>query len=129
MLPLEVTESAASTGPAATMAQHPFPSDAAPDVRLELRAGSARPVTYDVYGGEFLIGSVAGCDLRVPGAHLPPVLAVITRHPDAVRLRKLAPTAPLLLNGQPVHHAELHDGDAIGLGDVTIGVRVASQVS
>jgi chromosome segregation ATPase len=106
------------------MAQHHTASDAAPEVRLELPAGSVRPTVYDVHGGEFLIGSVAGCDLRVPGAKLPPVLAVITRHSDGVRLRKLAPTAPVQLNGRPVHHADLHDGDTIGLGEVAIGVRV-----
>src|SRR5438552_15967272 len=109
------------------MAQHHSASGAAPEVRLELPAGSARPTVYDVHGGEFLIGSVTGCDLRVAGVKLPPVLAVITRHADGVRLRKLAPTAPVQLNGRPVHHAELHDGDTIGLGTVTIGVRVGTQ--
>ncbi|HTK76148.1 MAG TPA: hypothetical protein VL371_12875 [Gemmataceae bacterium] len=111
------------------MAQHITASHAAPEVRLELPAGSARPTVYDVHGGEFLIGSVTGCDLRVPGAKLPPVLAVITRHADGVRLRKLAPTAPVQLNGRPVHHADLNDGDTIGLGPVTIAVRVGLQES
>src|SRR5439155_11557941 len=106
------------------MAQHHTASDAAPEVRLELPAGAARPTIYDVHGGEFLIGSVTGCDLRVSGTKLPPVLAVITRHSDGVRLRKLAPTAPVQLHGRPVHHADLHAGDTIGLGTVTIGVRV-----
>ena len=67
------------------MAQHHTASDAAPEVRLELPAGAARPTVYEVHGGEFLIGSVTGCDLRVPGTKLPPVLAVITRHSDGVR--------------------------------------------
>src|SRR5262249_50511399 len=109
------------------MAQHNTASDAAPEVRLELPAGSARPTVYDVHGGEFLIGSVTGCDLRIPGAKLPPVLAVITRHADGVRLRKLAPTAPVQLNGRPVHHADLQHGDTISLGPVTIAGRVGQQ--
>src|SRR5439155_3106345 len=109
------------------MAQHHTASDAAPEVRLELPAGAARPTIYDVHGGDFLIGSVTGCDLRVSGTKLPPVLAVITRHSDGVRLRKLAPTAPVQLNGRPVHHADLHDGDTISLGPVTIAVRVGQQ--
>jgi hypothetical protein len=105
------------------MAPHPFP-DAAPDVRLELRHGPARPVAFDLAGGECLIGSVAGCDLRVPGTGLPPVIAVVTRQADGVRLRKLAPAFPLLLNGQPSHAADLHDGDTIGAGPVSITVQI-----
>ena len=37
-----------------------------------------------------------GCDLRLPGTNLPPVVCLIARQPDGVRLRKLAPTLPIL---------------------------------
>lgn len=99
--------------------------DASPAVRLELRHGGGRPTVYDVTGGEFVIGSVAGCDLRLSGTNLPPVICVITRGSDGVRLRKLAPTLPLSLNGQPVQSAALADGDTIALGPLTIAVTVA----
>ena len=36
--------------------------------------GSGRPTVYEVGDGGFLVGSVPGCDLRLPGANLPPVL-------------------------------------------------------
>ncbi|MFO0810650.1 MAG: hypothetical protein U0746_18640 [Gemmataceae bacterium] len=98
--------------------------DTSPAVRLELRHGGGRPVTYDVVGGEFLIGSVPGCDLRLSGTNLPPVLCVVSRHADGPHLRKLAPTLPLLLNGQPVQAAALRDGDTVTLGTLAIVVRV-----
>src|SRR4051794_37300036 len=77
-------------GCAARMAHDPT-LDASPAVRLEVRHGGGRPATYDVAGGEFVIGSVAGCDLRLSGSNLPPVVCVITRNPDGPRVRKLAP--------------------------------------
>ena len=45
-----------------------------PDVRLEVRQGTTRPIVYEMTGEEFLIGSVPGCDLRLPGTQLPPVV-------------------------------------------------------
>ena len=53
---------------------NPSPTLTAPAVRLELRQGAARPVTYDVTGDEFVVGTVPGCDLRLAGTNLPPKL-------------------------------------------------------
>src|SRR5437762_833439 len=64
---------------------HPPPLSA-PAVRLEIRHGAARPVTYDVTGDEFVIGTVSGCDLRLTGANLPPVLCAVARHAEGPRL-------------------------------------------
>ncbi len=99
-------------------------STAAPAVRLELRHGSARPITYDVAGDEFVIGTVPGCDLRLAGANLPPILCVIARSSDGPRLRKLAPALPLLLNGRPVQNAALRAGDTIALGGLSLIVHI-----
>jgi chromosome segregation ATPase len=93
-------------------------------VRLELRHGSARPVVYDVPGEEFVVGSVPGCDLRLSGPNLPPVVCVLSRHLDGVRLRKLAPTLPLLLNGRPVQSAALQPGDLLTLGPLSVIVHI-----
>src|SRR5262245_56298060 len=98
----------------------------APLVRLELRHGAARPSWHDIGGEEFLIGSVPGCDLRIPGNNLPPVIAQIVRRADGVRLRKLAPTLPIFLNGQPVvTQAALAHGDAIQIGNIELCVHLA----
>src|SRR5262245_40590041 len=91
---------AASSHPALL---HP-PNSGPPPVRIEVRNGTSRPIIFDVSGEEFLIGSVPGCDLRLPGTNLPPVVCLIARQIDGVRLRKLAPTLPILVNGQPVGH-------------------------
>jgi hypothetical protein len=91
-----------------------------PAVLLELRNGPTRPVT-DL---NFLIGSVPGCDLRLPGADLPPVLCLISRLPGAVRIRKLVPTQPVLLNGQSVTNAPLTHGDRLTLGSVELIVHI-----
>jgi len=109
------------------MAQpNPLPGMEAPLVRLELCHGQARPTIHEVSGEEFLIGSVPGCDLRIPGANLPPIICQIVRRADGVRLRKLAPTQPILLNGQPVvTQAALAHGDAIVIGSVELRVQLA----
>jgi chromosome segregation ATPase len=98
----------------------------APLVRLELRHAGARPTLLDIPGEEFLIGSVPGCDLRLPGPNLPPLVCQIVRRADGVRVRKLAPTQPVLLNGQPVvTQAALAHGDCVQIGAVELHVHLA----
>jgi hypothetical protein len=97
---------------------------ALPSVRLEVCQGG-RSVPYLFDQVDFLIGAVAGCDLRVPGTELPAVLCLLARHPDGVKLRRLAPTRILLLNGEAVSRADLNDGDRLTIGAVDIFVRFA----
>src|SRR3954471_12562107 len=85
-----------------------------PAVRLEVHQGG-RSVPYFFDQVDFLIGTVAGCDLRVPGANLPAVLCLLARHPEGLTLRRLAATQVLLLNGAAVSRAELKDGDRLTL--------------
>ena len=73
-----------------------------PRVRLDVRTTSGRTVGYEVGSDEFLVGGASGCDLRLPVGGLPPVVAQITRRPDGVRVRRLAPGLPVLLNGAPL---------------------------
>ena len=37
--------------------------------------------------GGFLIGSVPGCDLRLPGTNLAPVICLVARHQNGASLR------------------------------------------
>src|SRR5258708_40338328 len=78
---------------ASAPAGRPAVSDgsALPVVRVEVRAGKAKPTVYEVGDGGFLVGGVPGCDLRLPGPNLPPVLCLIARQPRGASLRKLAP--------------------------------------
>ena len=114
-----------------------------PRVRLEVRAsvapGSAgrtppRAVTYEVGSGEFVIGGAGGCDLRLPAPNLPPVIAQITRKPDADAVRRLTPVLPITLNGEPLPAnvlAPLAAGDTLALAgvEITVAVQHAAVVS
>jgi hypothetical protein len=105
--------------------QRPHP--AAPPVRVEVRHGAAPPVGFDVLGDEFVVGSVPGCDLRIPGANLPPQVCIIQRTRDGATLRKIAPALPILLNGSPLPptgDATLRHGDVISVGAVDLHVSM-----
>jgi DNA repair exonuclease SbcCD ATPase subunit len=96
-----------------------------PGLRLEFRHGSARPVAYDVGAVSYLVGTVPGCDLRLPGAALPAVCCLLTRRPDGIELRKLAPIGSLLVNGQPAGIQRLNHGDRITIGAIELHVEIA----
>lgn len=101
---------------------------AGPSVRLELRNGNGRPTVYHVAGSEFLIGSVAGCDLKLSGANLPALVCVLSRQSDGVVVRKLAPTLPLLHNGETFTTKPLESGDLLSLGPMTILVAIEATL-
>jgi trichohyalin len=95
-----------------------------PEVRLELRHGTAPPASFEMFDGGFLIGTAPGCDVRLPSAELPPVLCLITRTSGGVGIRKLVPTAPLQVNNKPVSQGFLADGDRVRIGAVELSVKV-----
>lgn len=109
--------------------QRPAPADAdrPPEVRLDVRVGSARAVGYDLTRGEFLVGGAEGCDVRLPGSHLPPVIAQFGRTPDGVFLRRLSPAFPILLNGRTLSGADpvwVQSSDRVAIGSADIVVNV-----
>ena len=55
--------------------------DLLPAVQLNVRQGSAHAATYVLDDMDFLIGSVAGCDLRLAAADNAGVLCLLARHP------------------------------------------------
>jgi TolA-binding protein len=56
---------------------------------------------------------------------LPPVIGLINRRPDCVAVRKLAPTPTMTVNGQPLSHGVLTDGDTIQIGTVELFMRIS----
>jgi hypothetical protein len=104
------------------------PSAALPTVHLEIRAANGRATVYEVGDGGFLIGSVPGCDLRLPGANLAPVLCLISRHASGASLRKLAPVQPIMLNGRQVASTYLTHGDQVSLGVADLVVSISPAV-
>jgi hypothetical protein len=99
---------------------------ALPQVRLELGHGTGRTTVYDLSEAAFLIGSVPGCDARLPGANVPPVVCLIVRQPRGVLLRKLAPVYPVQLNGATVTTAPLADGNRVSIGPLELRVQVTA---
>ena len=98
-----------------------------PEMRIDVRVGSGRAVGYDLSRGEFLIGGADGCDLKLPGSHLPPVICQLARAADGLKLRRLAPAFPILLNGSPVSGSAavtIGSGDRVAVGSADIVVSV-----
>jgi chromosome segregation ATPase len=115
----------ASAKKAARSVVPPVSASGLPSVRLEVRTGGGRPTVYEVGDGGFLIGGVPGCDLRLPGGNVAPVVCLISRHARGASLRKLAPVQAVAVNGRPSGSAYLSDGDRISLGTVEITASVA----
>jgi len=112
----------------------PLPSPAPPPdrpelprVRVDVRTGAGRPVTYEVATHEFLIGGAAGCDLRLPSPDVPPVICQLTRKSDGVTVRRVASGSTVLHNGSPLPPnapVSLRGGDRLQLADVEITVSM-----
>ncbi len=103
-----------------------------PRVRLDVRAGSGRPVSYEVGSEEFLIGGASGCDLRLPATSLPPVICQLTRKSDAVRVRRLTPALAVLLNGNPLPANTpvlLNGDDKLTLAGIEICISISGNSS
>jgi chromosome segregation ATPase len=92
--------------------------DPLPDVTLEVRQAGGRPATYALSQTAFVIGTVAGCDLRLSGADLPPLICLITREPATVSLRKLT------VGVVPAFPPQLHDGDRLVIGVTEILLHI-----
>lgn len=98
-----------------------------PRVRLETRAGTARPTAYEFTGDEFLIGGAPNCNLRLGTPSAPPVVVQLSRKPDGVRARRVAVGMPVQLNGGPLPAGTvtpLADGDELALAGLVITVRL-----
>jgi hypothetical protein len=109
------------------------PADAGPhlpEVRLDVRVGSGRAVGYDLTRGEFLVGGADGCDLKLLGSNLPPVVCQLVRDSEGVSLVRLAPVFPILVNGAPFTghgRARLQGGDRVTVGSADVLVSVSGR--
>ena len=104
-----------------------------PRVRLEVRTGSGRAMSYEVGSAEFLIGGASGCDLRLTTPIHTAVIAQITRKPEGVHVRRLA-SLPVLLNDTPLASNTAtpisnHDCLTIAGVEIAITIQYASYLS
>ncbi len=91
-------------------------SGAAGAVRLELSRSDGPALALDFDQDSILIGTVPGCDLRLPASDLPPVIALLLRDCGGVRLRKLTPALPLQVNADLRSEGPLRSGDVLRVG-------------
>src|ERR1051326_942253 len=94
------------------------------EVELVVRQRGGKAKQYDVAEAGFLIGTVTGCDLRLGGNDLPPVICMIVGNENGADLRRLAPTYPIFINGARPSKQTLAHGDRISFNDVEIEVHV-----
>jgi chromosome segregation ATPase len=97
-----------------------------PRVRLDVRTDTGRISHFDLDRDEFLIGSAAGCDLRLSASALPAVALQLSRQPDGLRLRRVAPAIPVVINETSLTTNGpylLHPGDTIRIAGYTITIQ------
>jgi chromosome segregation ATPase len=92
---------------------------------LTLSSGG-RTTEYDVPPEGFLIGSVPGCDLRLAGTNLPPVICLIARLPGGAKLRRLSPALTVQVNGRNSNGGMLEDGDNLTIGTTQLRIHVGT---
>ena len=98
-----------------------------PRVRIDVRTAAGRTTSHELAGEEFLVGGAPGCDLRLPVAGAPPVVAQLTRKPDGVAIRRVTAAMPVLLNGSPLPAGStvpLHHADAVHIAGLVIAVHI-----
>jgi chromosome segregation ATPase len=97
---------------------------------VEVRVGSDRPNTYEFDGDQFLVGGAIPCDIRLPDAGVPPIVCHFARTPAGVRVRRVAPAFPILLNGSPLTGTDpvpVPNGATVAVGSVDIRVTTAAE--
>ncbi len=117
------------TAPYLTPRFHPLPPVDAGGTGLDVRVGAGRPVRYAFAGPEFRVGGAVGCDLRLTGANLPPLVCRITRTPEGLVFRRIDPAFPILVNGTPAAadaDIPIGHGDRVAVGSADVTVHVGS---
>ncbi|MCP4170649.1 MAG: hypothetical protein GY758_07760 [Fuerstiella sp.] len=102
-----------------------YPADTVGYFRV---ASSARRQPIEpVSVGELLIGSAAHCQLRFGDATIPDVHTRVTVEHDQVQLSCEVIEPALLVNGTPVSHCRLFDGDLLEIGGHRLLFRLAAD--
>jgi len=68
------------------------------------------------FDNSFLVGTVPGCDLRLGGVDLPPLLFQVIHERKTYSIRKLASLSGLTLNGLSFDENPLKTSDIVRLG-------------
>ena len=94
---------------------------------LEICRGRTQHPLRPVQSQRFLIGSSPRCDLRVGGAEIPPLHALIFVDGSDIWLEAMAPAPALRVNGRAETSVRIADGDRIGIGPIELVAHVPAQ--
>jgi putative nucleotidyltransferase with HDIG domain len=100
------------------------PAAGVEDPYLLVHDGPARGQWLPI-GGGVTIGRSPRCDLRLARRRVSRTHAEVVRGDTAYMVRDLGSDSGTYLNGEPVATAELHDGDRIAVGNVTMSFHLS----
>jgi hypothetical protein len=86
---------------------------------IEILGGRTRFPRRPIQGDRLLIGSGSNCHLQLGGG-MPMTHSVVSLGPDGWSIDALVAEPKLVVGGEIVRHAGLHDGDLIQLGPFTL---------
>ncbi len=98
-----------------------------PMVWLEVGRGRTRYPRRPVLGDRLLIGAGSNCQLQLGGDAIPFLHSILTIAAGEVSIEAFVPTPDLLVNGQNVQFAVLHDGDEIVIADFSFLVHIDAE--
>jgi hypothetical protein len=94
---------------------------------LEICRGRTEHPLRPVLSPRFLIGSSQRCDLRLGGAEIPPLVAMIFQDGSDIWLEAIAPAPALRVNGRIETSVRLTDGDRIAIGPIELIAHVPEE--
>lgn len=95
-----------------------------PRVELEVTRGRTRQTVRPLESRAFLIGAAEDCDLVLTDPQFPAVYAYVMRDAEGARVRAIAESPAMCVNGEQVEETRLDDGDVIRTGPYEFRVRL-----
>lgn len=95
-------------------------------VRFEISEPGRAPRTLDVFDDVLKIGTDKNAQVRLDAPGVARLHAVVEFSHDRLQLIDLGAEPKTRVNGEAVNKRELHDGDAISVGEVELRVRLGA---
>lgn len=94
---------------------------------LRIAASDARFPIRPISEGSFLIGHGTACDLRLGDDEVPALHSILRVTQASASIMLMAESPELVVNGESVNRAVLHDGDVVEIGDVRFVFRFVAD--
>lgn len=88
-----------------------------PGMWLEIRRGKTNFPLRPISGDRFLIGAGSHCHLQLGGESVPMLHSLLVIEGRVAHLEAVVAEPPLWVNGEARRSVELHDEDAVAIGD------------